>query len=140
MQDLSIASAELGNSLIFAGEVILGKQIGRTIGFRTANVAAPDAKPDQYGVYTTTLTLEDSREYHGVANLGVKPTVGSEDPLLEVHIFDFCEDIYGQRLVAWLHQKIRHEQKFKSADALQAQLKLDLQLAQQLMFSHARQS
>lgn len=117
------------DALVFVGEVITGNRIGRTIGFRTANVAAPQAERDRYGIYTTTVILEDGRSFGAVSNLGVKPTIGSEHPLLEVHIFDFEEDLYGTRIEATLHHRLREERRFPSLEALKAQLALDREAA-----------
>jgi|LNAP01.1.fsa_nt_gb riboflavin kinase / FMN adenylyltransferase len=126
-------AGELMQPLTFEGRVISGNRIGRTIGFPTANIAVSGVEPGLYGIYTTTLALEDGRSYAGVSNLGIKPTVGSDRPLLEIHIFDFEEDIYGTHVVAMLHDKLRPEQRFSSLEALQAQLATDIKGARSLM-------
>ena len=67
--------------------------------------------------------------YIGVANIGVRPTVDGREPLLEVHIFDFDEDIYGRLLTVTVHQKLREERKFPSLEALKAQIERDIAAA-----------
>ena len=119
--------------LTFEGRVVTGNRIGRTIGFPTANITVSGVEPSLYGIYTTTLILEDGRSYTGVSNVGVKPTVGSDHPLLEVHIFDFVDDIYGMHVIATLHEKIRPEQRFSSLQALKDQLAMDVKQARDLM-------
>lgn len=133
MQSTQGAVVTASPTLNFDGVVIEGNRIGRTIGFRTANVAAPAAEPSLYGIYSTTVTLQDGRSLAGVSNLGVRPTVGSKEPLLEVHIFDFDEEIYGQRIAATLHDRLRSERRFESLDALKVQLSIDMQTARTLM-------
>lgn len=132
-QPASATLAGRPSDLIFRGIVIPGNRIGRTIGFPTANVAAAHATPDCYGIYTTTIVLDGGRALKGVSNLGVKPTIGSHEPLLEVHIFDFAEDIYGRSITALLHERLRPERKFESVAALQAQLAIDVQLGRTLL-------
>ena len=118
--------------LSFSGPVIAGNRIGRTIGFPTANLAVAEINPRLYGIYTTTVILESGKQYAGISNLGVKPTIGSDKPLLEVHIFDFQEDIYGAHIYATLHKKLRAEQRFDSVEELKKQLTLDIQRARDL--------
>lgn len=111
------------------GIVCKGNQLGRTIGFPTANILVGNENPSDFGVYVATVDLPDRRRCQGVANLGVKPTIGSEQPLLEVHIFDFAEDIYGEEIHVRLHKRLRAEQRFPSLDALKKQLQHDRKAA-----------
>lgn len=119
------AAAILGRPFAIEGEVIHGDKRGRTIGVPTANVALGDYVRPAYGVYATRTRLPDGREVDGVANLGVRPMFQTADPLLEVWLFDFDEDLYGQiietDLVAW----IRPELKLDGLDALKARIAED---------------
>lgn len=123
------ATAILGRPFAIEGEVIHGDKRGRTIGVPTANVALGDYVRPAYGVYATRTRFRDGRVVDGVANLGVRPMFQTEEPLLEVWLFDFDEEIYGQiietELVAW----IRPELKFDGLDALKARIDEDAQQA-----------
>ncbi|HYE43268.1 MAG TPA: bifunctional riboflavin kinase/FAD synthetase [Caulobacteraceae bacterium] len=119
------AAAILGRPFAIEGEVIHGDKRGRTIGVPTANVALGDYVRPKYGVYAVRTRLPDGRVVNGVASLGVRPMFETPEPLLEVWLFDFDEDLYGQvvetELVAWL----RPELKFDGLDALKAQIDED---------------
>jgi len=107
------------------GEVIHGAARGRTIGFPTANIAAPDYVAPKFGVYAVSTTI-DGRAIGGVANFGVKPTVSTDPaPLLEAHLFDYAGDLYDRTLEVSLHAFLRPEQKFPSFDALKTQIAQD---------------
>jgi riboflavin kinase / FMN adenylyltransferase len=119
------ATAILGRPFAIEGEVIHGDKRGRTIGVPTANVALSDYVRPAYGVYATRTRFADGRVVDGVANLGVRPMFQAEEPLLEVWLFDFAEEIYGQvietEMVAW----IRPELKFDGLEALKARIDED---------------
>jgi len=119
------AASVLGRPFAIAGEVVHGDKRGRTIGVPTANVRLGDYVRPAYGVYATRTRLADGRVIDGVANLGVRPMFQSEEPLLEVWLFDFDEEIYGQiietQLIAW----IRPELKFDGLEALKARIDQD---------------
>jgi riboflavin kinase/FMN adenylyltransferase len=83
-------------------------------------------------VFAVTVNGLDKR-YLGVANIGIRPTVDGKEPLLEVHIFDFDEDIYGELLTVTFHAKIREEKKFDGLDALKAQISADIVTAKNLL-------
>lgn len=127
------AAEILGRPFAIEGEVIHGDKRGRTIGVPTANVALGDYVRPAYGVYATRTRLADGRRIDGVANLGVRPMFQSEEPLLEVWLFDFDEEIYGQvietELVAW----IRPELKFDGLEALKARIDQDAETARQAL-------
>ena len=110
------------------GRVMYGQQLGRTIGFPTANIALRRITNPLKGVFAVkvdVLSGESAGAYYGVANLGKKPSVGEFDANLEIHIFDFSGDIYGQNLQVEFLKKIRNEQKFDSVQALQKQIERD---------------
>src|SRR5699024_7999306 len=109
------------------GKIIKGDQRGRQLGFPTANMQIDDDKllPRQ-GVYAVTVHVLD-KQYHGMANLGVKPTfqTGEMKPTVEVFIFDFDQDIYGSTMTVHWHAYIREEKKFNGVDEIVQQLKED---------------
>ena len=131
--DMARATAVLGRPFAIEGEVIHGDKRGRTIGVPTANVRLGDYMRPAYGVYATRTRLPDGRVIDGVANLGVRPMFESSEPLLEVWLFDFDGDLYGQtvetELVAWL----RGEMKFDGLDALKVQIDADAAAARAVL-------
>ncbi len=122
--DFDSVKAMLGRDYDFTGIVVEGQKLGRTLGFPTANLRLPEIQLPRDGVWV----VEIDGLYRGVANLGCRPTVdGSEKRLLEVHILDFDQDIYGITLrVRFLHF-LRDIRKFDSLDALKAQIFKDVQ-------------
>jgi riboflavin kinase/FMN adenylyltransferase len=128
------ATAELGRTWAIRGEVAHGDKRGRTIGFPTANVALGRHLEPARGVYAVTVRLGDRRTLPGVANVGRRPTVNAgPESRLEVHIFDFDEDIYGQEISVSLRVFLRAEQKFAGLDALKAQIALDAAAARRML-------
>jgi len=131
--DPARAAALLGRPFAIEGAVQTGDQRGRTIGFPTANIAlGPYVRP-AFGVYATRSRLEDGRVVPGVANLGRRPTVDGTEARLEVHLFDFSEDLYGRTLETELIAFIRAEKKFDGLDALKAQIAADSETARTLL-------
>ena len=110
-----------------------GRQLGRKLGFPTANVALGDYVAPKFGVYATRTRLHDGRELAGVANVGVNPTTGEVAPRLEVWLFDFDEDIYGETIETDLVTFLRPEKKFASIPAMVEQIRLDAQRARDLL-------
>jgi riboflavin kinase/FMN adenylyltransferase len=125
--DFKKAEKALGRPYGFFGKVIHGQKLGRQLGFPTANVALKRAKVPFTGVYVVSLFLdgEEATSYPGVANVGVKPTVGNFLPSLEVHLLDFKQDIYGRNVQVVFHQKVRGEQRFDGIEALKEQIEKD---------------
>ena len=124
--DLAQAEACLGRHVSFCGRVEKGHQRGRTIGFPTANVSLKRALSPVRGVFAVQVHGLADAPLPGVANIGNRPTVaGDERFLLEVHLFDFKQDIYGRKLVVELVHFIRDEQRFDSFDALRQQIEAD---------------
>lgn len=119
------AAHMLSRPWIVDGTVQKGAQRGRTINFPTANVDFGDLVRPKFGVYAVEVTLPDGSHKYGVANTGNRPTVGGEDARLEVNIFDFAGDLYGQRIAVHFRTFIRAEHKFESFDALRAQIAKD---------------
>ena len=119
------AAAILGAPHVISGPVLKGDQRGRTIGFSTANLSLQGVLTPAFGVYAITASLPDGRVVPGVANLGMRPTFEKTVPILEAHLFDFAEDIYGSVLDVALHSFIRPERKFDGIDALKSQIAED---------------
>jgi riboflavin kinase/FMN adenylyltransferase len=128
------ATAELGRAWAIRGEVAHGDKRGRTIGFPTANIALGRHLEPARGVYAVTIRMADGSEYPGVANIGRRPTVNAGmESRLEVNVFDFAGDLYGQELSVALRAYIRAEVKFSGLDALKAQITRDAAEARRLL-------
>ena len=128
------AAAVLGRPFAIEGPVQRGRQLGRQLGFPTANVDLADYVAPRYGVYATRTRLPDGRVVGGVANIGVNPTVeGVTRPLLEVWLFDFDEDIYDQVIETDLIAFLRPEEKFDGLDIMTAQVMRDAQRAREVL-------
>jgi riboflavin kinase/FMN adenylyltransferase len=123
--DVRAAAAMLGRRWAVEGVVALGQKLGRTLGFPTANFTLGEIVEPRYGVYAVRATTSAGRSYDGVANFGRRPTVGSPEPLLETHLFDFTGDLYGEPLEVAFEDFIREERKFESLEALRDQIALD---------------
>lgn len=130
--DVLSARNFLGRPFKLAGEVVKGQQLGRKIGFPTANLFLnEDLIVPLSGVYSGMARLGEE-SFHAVINIGKKPTVGVfKDDLVEAHILDFDRDIYGQNLEILFMDRIRDEQKFDSLDELKKQIQLDCNAATQ---------
>lgn len=121
---LDLAAEMLGHDYNICGRVAHGDKRGRTIGFPTANIKLFHRNIPLSGVYAVTMEI-DTRTIYGVANIGKRPTVDGINVQLEVHLFDFSEEIYGRHVCVNFKHKIREERKFDSLDALQSQIHLD---------------
>lgn len=126
------AKTLLGDSFKFHGKVIHGDKNGRKFGFPTANIAVKRKVLPIKGVFAVEVDVK-GQHYVGVANIGNKPTLDGIKPVLEVHIFDFAESIYGQRISIKPVQKIRDEKKFASIEQLVEQIQADVELAKQIL-------
>lgn len=122
--ELKLAADMLGHDYNICGRVAHGDKRGRTIGFPTANIKLFHRNIPLSGVYVVQMQL-DNRTINGVANIGKRPTVDGINIQLEVHLFDFAEEIYGRHVCVNFQHKIREERKFESLDALQSQIRLD---------------
>jgi riboflavin kinase/FMN adenylyltransferase len=117
----------LGKAYAIHGRVIYGKQLGRQLGVPTANVELRRYRSPLHGVFAVEVLLPNQTKIFGVANVGVRPTVnGDKKPLLEVHLFDFNQNIYGAVIDVIFKQKLRDEKKFGSLDELKEQLQRDI--------------
>jgi len=123
--DMQRARAILGRPFAIEGQVMHGDKRGRTIGVPTANVPMGDYMRPAYAVYATRTRLPDGRVIDGVANLGVRPMFEIDQPLLEVWLFDFAEDLYGQTVETTLVAFLRGEMAFDGLEALKVQIDKD---------------
>ena len=125
--DLATANMMLGRPYSLIGTVVTGQQLGRTIGFPTANLQLPAEKYlPRHGVYSVDVLLEQT-QLKGVMNIGCRPTVAGEAPTIEVHLLNWSGDIYDRTLKVNLIEFLRPEQKFDSVEALKQQIAKDCQ-------------
>ena len=125
--DLAEVERLLGSKYFIMGSVVKGNQLGRTINFPTANInLMPKKVMLKNGVYAVHVLYKD-KYYRGIANLGEKPTVNGNTQLLEVHIFDFNQNIYQEHIVVYFDKFIRDIQKFENLQQLKNQIKKDIE-------------
>ncbi len=131
------ANQLLGYPYFFDGFIVRGNQIGRTIGFPTANLHINDEEKliPANGVYAVRVSGKcfENNTLDGMMNIGVRPTVDGHKKVIEVNIFDFNEDIYEQTITVMVYDYIRGEVKFDGLDALKAQLNLDVSTAKTIL-------
>ncbi len=132
--DMAMAAQLLGRPYSISGRVVGGDQLGRKIGYPTANIQLKHNKPPLNGIFAVHVQGLEHPDWPGVASLGTRPTVHTNGrPTLEVHLFNFARDLYRQHLrVEFLH-KLREEAKFPSMETLIAQIDLDAQQARELL-------
>lgn len=121
---LANAAAMLGRPYGIEGEVVKGQQLGRTIGFPTANLALGEEQLPPDGVWAVRIA-QDTDAWTGVANLGYRPTVDGTKRVFEVHLFDAKPELYGKTLEVEFVSYLREERKFSDIDALRAQITVD---------------
>jgi riboflavin kinase / FMN adenylyltransferase len=137
------AAALLGRFWEIDGRVAVGDRRGRTIGFPTVNLGLDEYLRPAFGVYAVRVSGDGpddpfaGRSIDGVANLGLRPTVGTPEPRLEAHLFDTDLDLYGRHLRVALVEFIRPEQKFSGLDALKAQIAADARRAREILAATA---
>ena len=129
--DLAEAKALLGSEFSFNGRVIHGQKLGRTIGFRTLNLNPKRIQMPVQGVFAVSVEGIADEPWPGVANLGLRPTVDGIRPSIEVHLFNWDKDLYGQHVQVTLQKFIRPEMKFNGIEALKQQIALDAEKAKQ---------
>ena len=130
--DLRKAATMLGREYTILGTVVRGDNLGKKIGFPTANLSAHNEQFPPNGVYFAEATL-DGLVYPGVINLGYRPTVSTEkERVLEIHLFDFDHEIYGNDLEVRFRRYLRPEKKFESVEALAWQIEADVKQAREL--------
>ena len=129
--NLHKAAELLGTDYSIEGRVEYGAQLGRTIGFPTANIQLKNHNPPLRGVFAVDVTGHGGQTLQGIANLGIKPTVTGVRLSLEVHLLDFQADLYRQRLRVHFLHKLRDEKKFAGLDELKTAIATDEQNARQ---------
>ena len=131
--DTALATQLLSRDFAVEGMVQRGDQRGRELGYPTANLVLGDYLRPKYGIYAVRVTLDDGREVPGVASFGVRPTFEPAVELLEAHLFDFEDDLYGRKIEVALHGFIRDEKKFESLDTLVEHMRADEAAARKLL-------
>ena len=126
------ANLMLGRDFIIMGNVIHGHARGKGLGFPTANIEITSDLYPKEGVYAATITHE-GKTYHGVVNIGTNPTFADKEFAVEVFLFDYQGDLYGQELQVALVEMIRDEQTFSSPDALVHQMEKDVHRAKEIL-------
>jgi riboflavin kinase/FMN adenylyltransferase len=127
--DVARANALLGRPYRMSGKVIKGRQVGRSLGYATANVDLRRRQSAVMGIYAVRVEGLAGGPFDGVASVGTRPTFDLQKPLLEVHLFDFDEDIYGQYIHVDFIAHLRNVEKFSSVDELVAQMDIDAENA-----------
>ena len=144
------AARLLGRPFAIGGRVVRGQQLGRTLGYPTANIRLGRRVSPVQGIFavrvhgvgapalpggrsSASYARDTGASLPGVASLGLRPTVGGREPLLEAHLFDFDGDLYGCRLAVEFVAKLRDEEKFASLDALTAQMHRDAAAARAIL-------
>jgi riboflavin kinase/FMN adenylyltransferase len=131
--DFAGAARLLGRRYRMMGRVCHGAELGRTLGFPTANLRLMRRKSPLWGILAVRVYGIASEPLGGVASLGTRPTVNGVEPLLEVHVFDFEGDLYGRAIEVEFVAKLRDEIKFDSLDLMMVQMKLDAAQARDLL-------
>ncbi|WP_136681585.1 bifunctional riboflavin kinase/FAD synthetase [Neptunomonas sp. XY-337] len=135
--DNNFAQAQrlLGRPYCISGRVMHGQKLGRQLGVPTANIRMHKYAAPLHGVYAVTVHHQDQLLGNGVANIGMRPTVSGTQPVLEVHLLDYCGDLYGTLLRVEFKTFLRAEQKFDGLAALKEQISSDIEAARSF-FAH----
>ena len=124
--DMAKAVRFLGHAHVLTGQVVTGKQLGRTIGIPTANLLLPDGVVcPKFGVYACKAIV-DGKAYPAVTNIGTRPTVKGDHVNVEAHLLDFDGNLYGKHLTLQFYEFLRAEQKFGSLEELQAEIQKNI--------------
>lgn len=135
--DFAAAGLLLGRDYAVLGTVVKGRELGRRIGFPTANLAIENEELPPSGVYAVRATPDgrDAGAVNGVANFGVRPTVdsGGTERTLEIHLLDFDGDLYGREMEVTFVKRLRPERKFAGLDGLKARIARDIVEARRVL-------
>lgn len=131
--DLDAAALLLGRPYAIAGKVVRGQQLGRKLGYPTANLRLGGKTPALGGIFATRVRALGMAAWPSVASLGTRPTLNGTERLLEAHLFDFDGDLYGQRIEVEFIAKLRDEMRFDDLDALTTQMHRDAIQARELL-------
>lgn len=137
--DFALAARLLGRPYSIAGHVVHGKQLGRTLGYPTANLRFGGKVPAFFGIHATWVHGVGSSPLAAVSSFGTRPTVDGVEPLLEAHLFDFDGDLYGRRIEIEFVAKLRDEEKFPDLPALVAQMHRDAAQARTILQRQEKQ-
>jgi len=127
------ATRLLGHPYRMSGKVILGERVGRLLGYPTANVNLNRKQSAVMGIFAVRVSGRNWGPHDAVASIGTRPTFGGEKPLLEVHLFDFDREIYGEYIHVDFVARLRSEEKFDDVDALVEQMHRDSALARRIL-------
>ena len=135
--DFAVAGQLLGRAYSIAGTVVRGRQLGRTLGFPTANQRLHGVRPALDGIFATRVHGIAGSPWPAVSSLGTRPTIDGVEPLLETHLFDFYGDLYGRRIEVEFVARLRDELKFDSLQSLTEQMHRDAAQARQALAAAA---
>ena len=136
--EVARATALLGRPYRMSGRIVKGRKVGRSLGYATANVDLRRRQSAVMGIYAVRVYGLPEGPVDGVASVGTRPTFDLVKPLLEVHLFDFDRDVYGEYIHVDFVEHLRDEEKFDSVDALVAQMKIDEDNARSALTAHSR--
>ena len=136
--DFAAANAALGRAFSIGGHVVRGQQLGRKLGYPTANIRLGRRTSPVTGIFAVQVHGVHAQAMSAVASLGIRPTVNGTEPLLEAHLFDFDGDLYGRRLEGEFVAKLREEEKFADLDAMVRQIKRDARQARAILAGNDR--
>jgi riboflavin kinase / FMN adenylyltransferase len=131
--DFRSAARLLGKTYAIRGRVVRGRQLGRTLGYPTANLRFANRVPALRGIYATWVHGVEPERMASVSSFGTRPTVDGKEPLLEAHLFDFDGDLYGRHIEVEFVAKLRDEEKFPDLPTLVAQMDRDAAQARELL-------
>lgn len=136
--DLDLATRHLGRHYRMSGRVNYGERVGRKLGYPTANVNLDRKQSAVMGIFAVRVSGENWGPLDAVASVGTRPTFGGVKPLLEVHIFDFDRDIYGEYIHVDFIKKLRDEENFAEVDMLIEQMHCDSEMARTILATTSR--
>jgi riboflavin kinase/FMN adenylyltransferase len=131
--DLALAARMLGRPYAIGGHVLHGSQLGRRLGYPTANLRFDRKRPPLGGIFAARVHGVGAAPWPAVASFGTRPTVDGHEPLLEAHLFDFDGDLYGRRIEVEFVAKLREELKFDDLPSLVAQMHVDAAQARAIL-------
>jgi riboflavin kinase/FMN adenylyltransferase len=135
--DFAMATCLLGAPYAIGGRVVRGSQLGRTLGFPTANLRFGNKTPALRGIYATRVHGVGAQPLPSVSSFGTRPTIDGVEPLLEAHLFDFDSDLYGRRIEVEFVARLRDEEKFPDLPTLVAQMHRDAAQARAILRKHS---
>lgn len=135
--DMARATQLLGRPYSMSGKVIRGAQMGRQLGFPTANVDLRRRQSAVMGIFAVRVSGLGDSPLDGVASVGTRPTFDGTKPILEVYLFDFCDDIYGQYIEVDFIAQLREQKRYESVDDLVAQMHIDVDNARTILANSA---